>query len=69
MFGLVHMYSNLLTGTRTIQERLIYVVKPLILCEVILSRIMIGVVFINIGRLYLIHLLEKSCLTRLFRIW
>ena len=30
----------------SIQERLIYVVKPLILCEV-----MIGVVFIKIGRL------------------
>ena len=52
-----------------IQERLLYVVKLLILCEVILSRIVIGAVFNNIGRLYLIHLREKSCLTRLFRIW
>ena len=30
-----------------------------------MSRIMIGVVFNKIGRLYLIHLREKSCLTRL----
>ena len=52
----------------SIQERLIYVVKPLILCKVILSRIITGVVFIKICRLYLIHLREKSHLTRLFRI-
>ena len=60
MLGLAHMYNNFL------KKRLTYVVKRLILCEVILSEIMIGVVFIKIGRLYLIHLSEKSFLTRLF---